>query len=246
VKVPVLAKESSFYSDGLLDEYVEYRYDESRTRLLEKLTYDATRPRPVERVVSEWREGRVAVDTTFDAEGRAKLRREYRYDGSGRLVEEAAIDAKGQPQSSSAYAYDGAGRKVEWRAFDGKGLLVAVTLYDYSPDSIDMRDPGGKTKGRIEVEAGTDGRPLRRTYLAADGKAQRYEAYVYEAPAPAGPAALELRRADGSLASRTAYSYGPSGELLRSETRDGSGALRDFKTYEYLVREDSRIEIYYE
>ena len=83
VKVPVLAKESSFYSDGLLDEYVEYRYDESRTRLLEKLTYDATRPRPVERVVSEWREGRVAVDTTFDAEGRAKLRREYRYDGSG-------------------------------------------------------------------------------------------------------------------------------------------------------------------
>jgi len=248
VKTPVLVKESSFYADGLLDEYTIYKYDDSKTRLLEKATYEASRPDPLERVVSEWKDGRLAVDTAFDADGKMKLRREYAYDAAGRLANERVLDAKAQPQSSSAYLYDGKGAKVEWRAFDGSGLLRAVTRY--SPGRIDLLDAAGKAAGAIVVESGADGRPLKRSYLAADGSLQKIELYSYAGGSAAGgagePGALETRRADGSLASRTTYSYGALGELVSSRTEDGAGAARESRRYEYSIREDTKTETYYE
>ncbi len=243
VKVPVLVKESSFYPDGLLDEYAVYKYDESKTRLLEKATFDGSRPDPVERLVSEWKDGRLASDTAYDAEGRVRLRREYGYDQAGRLVSERASDAKGQPLSSSTYAYDGQGRRIEWRAFDGAGLLKAITTYGYAPARIDMKDAAGKPTGSILTELLADGRPAKRIYLAADGATQRTEAYEYVA---AGPSSLEVRRPDGGVVTRTTYAYGASGELLSSSTSDGSGAVRETRSYEYAIREDSKTEIYYE
>lgn len=242
VKVPVLVKESSFYADGLLDEYIVYKYDDSKTRLLEALTYDAARPEPIERLACEWKDGRKAAESVFDAEGKLKLRREFGYDAAGRLLSERVLDARGQAQSSSSYAYDAAGQKTEWRAFDGSGALRALTLY--SEKAIEMRGSGGAATGSILLERLPDGRISKRSYLAADGSTQKVELYLYgKAP---GPEAIETRRADGSLASKTSYAYGEAGAVLKSATLDGGGAVRDSRSYEYALREETRTETYYE
>jgi hypothetical protein len=243
VKAPILVKESSFYPDGLLDEYVVYKYDDTKTRLLEKSTFDAARPDPTEREVSEWKDGKLAAETVFDADGKIKLRREYAYTAAGKLASERVLDAKGKLQSSSTYAYDAAGAKTEWRAFDGEGLLKAVT--SYAPTRIEMKNSGGALTGSISIETGPGGVPLAYTYFAADGTKQKIEIYFY-ATGSAVPAAIETRRADGTVTSKTSYAYGSLGELVKSVTVDGSGGVRDTRSYDYAIREDSRIETYYE
>jgi hypothetical protein len=242
VKTPVLAKESVFYADGVLDRFTIYAYDESKTRLLETASYEESRPEPVERVVSEWKDGRLASDTVFESEGKVKLRREYGYDAAGRLASARVLDAEGQTRSSSTYLYDDTGAKIEWRAFDGAGLLKAVTRY--SPTRIDLLDAAGVAKGAIAIETGPGGRIVKRSYVGVDGSLQKVEAYLYAATPQ--PAAKETRRADGSLVSRTSYAYGPLGELVESRTEDGTGALREFSRYEYYLREDSKTETYYD
>ncbi len=246
IKVPVLVKESSFYADGLLDEYVVYKYDAANRLLLERAVYDAARPEPIERVVAEYLEGRLQAETVYDAEGKVKQRREYSLDALGRVLTEHILDAKGQPQSSSTYVYDAEGRRLEWRALDGRGLVKALTTYVYEGGRlvlIDMKDAAGKRTGSIKVEYDAAGLVTRKSYLAADGALQKYEVYVYAA---GRLTALELRRADGSLASKVAYETGPLGELIATVDYDASGALKGRKSYEYLVREDQKTEVYYE
>ncbi len=246
VKTPVTAKETAFYADGLVDEYSIYKYDAENRLLLEKAVYDAARPEPVERYSYEYAAGRLAAELSYDAEGKPRQRREYAYDASGRLASERVLDAKGLPLSSSAYAYDAAGRRVEWRALDGSGLLRALTAYAYEGDRlvlVEMKDAASRRTGSIRLEYGPAGLPARKSYLAADGSLQKYEAMAYEG---GRLASLELRRADGSLASRSAYAYGPLGELLSRSDFDGSGALKARLAVEYLVREDRKTEVYYE
>jgi hypothetical protein len=244
-KVPVLAKETSYYADGLVDAYSVYKLDDAKKLLLEKDSYDGSRADAAERLVPEYKDGRLAAETIYEYDGKARSRRELSYDGSGRLASERVLDAKGKLQSSSAYAYDGQGRKSEWRVLDASGSAKASTTYAYGKDglaSIEMRDVAGKVTGTIKLEY-SDGKLAKRSYLGADGSLQKYEAYVYSG---ALLSALENRRADGGLAGKTTYEYGSSGELVKQSEYDATGSLRAYTSYEYSIREDSSTETYYE
>lgn len=246
VKTPVPAKETSFYADGLVDEYSVYKYDAENRLLLEKSVYDAARAEPVERLAYEYASARLAAELAYDAEGRLRQRREYAYDGSGRLASERILDSKGLLLSSSAYAYDAAGRRLEWRALDGSGLVRALTSYSYEGERlvlVEMKDSASRLSGSIRLEYDAAGLAARKSYLAADGSLQKYESLAYE---DGRLASLELRRADGSLSSRSSFAYGPSGELLGRSDFDGAGGLKGRVAVEYLVREDRKTEVYYE
>ncbi len=158
------------------------------------------------------------------------------------------LDANGKVQSSSAYAYDAAGRKTEWRVLDGSGAVRAVSSYTYDKNSlvgIAIMDSGGKVSGTIKMEY-ADGLLVKRSYFGPDGALQKYESYVNYVNAGGLQVSLENRRADASLASRVAYEYGPAGELIKSSEFDSSGALKGYTSYEYVMREDSSVETYYE
>jgi len=254
VKVPVLVKESSYYSDGMLDGSIVYKYDSTNKYLIEKDTFDTSRADPMEREVSEWKSGLLADDVVYDQDGKLKLRHDYGYDASGRLISDKVSDSKGQPASSSTYAYDSAGNKSEWRAFDGAGVLKAITSYSYGPPTasgaaplvlVTLKDAAGLSTGTIRLSYDSGGRLLRRDYLAADGSTQKSEVYIY-ASAAGSPVALETHRADGSLAAKTAYANGELGQVLKATDTDGSGSVRGFKQYEYVVREDAVTQVYYE
>lgn len=244
-KVPFLVKESSFYSDGLADEYIVYKLDEGKKNAVEKASYDASRPDPVTRIMSEYKDGRLAAESTYESDGKLRGRRELAYDGAGRLVSERSLDAKGKVQSSSSYGYDAKGRKAEWRALDATGAAKATSTYAYGPDGlvgVEMRDAGGKKTGTIALEYAL-GMLAKRSYFGADGALQKFEAYAYDGKLLSS---VENRRADGSFASKTGYAYGPMGELVKAVEYDSSGAAGAYSTYEYLVREDSSTETYYE
>jgi hypothetical protein len=251
-KTPVLAKQTAFYPDGLVDEYSTYKYDPAGRKLLEKATFDSSRSEPVERVVTEWNGDKAAAESIFEAEGRLKLRREFGYDAAGRVVSERVLDPKGALQSSSSYAYDAAGNKTEWKVQDAKGILKAVTSYTYQKGAlsrIDLKDGSGKPTGAIVLEYNAAGLLAKRSYLGADGSLQKYEAYVYAPAAAAAKSALvslETHRPDGSLSSKLGYEYGALGEMVKTTEYDGSGAVKGSTSFEYTVREDSRTEVYYE
>jgi len=86
-------------------------------------------------------------------------------------------------------------------------------------------------------------RLAKRSYFGADGTLQKFESYTYEGPSLA---AVEYHRADGSLVSKTANSYGPLGQLVKAVEYSPTGAAGNYTVYEYQVREDSEIETYYE
>jgi YD repeat-containing protein len=244
-RVPVLVKETSFYSDGLVDQYSAYRMDEANRNLIEKATFDASRPEPVERLVPEYKDGRLVAESLYESDNSLRSRREFGYDAAGRLISERVLDAKGKAQSASAYDWDAKGRKAEWRAMDGTGGIKAVTSYSYGPNGlkgVEMKDSGGKVTGTIALEY-AKAKLSKRSYLGADGKLQKFEAYSYEGGLLA---AVEFHRADGGIASRTAYAYGPLGEMVKSADYGPAGPARTWTVYEYVVREDSSIETYYE
>jgi hypothetical protein len=244
-KVPVLVKETSFYSDGLVDQYITYKFDDAKKLLLEKATYDTSRSDPVERLAFEYKDGRETAETLYESDGKVRSRRELSYDAKGLLASERVLDSKGTVQSSSAYAFDAKGRKTEWRVLDASGSAKALTSYVYGTDglsAIEMRDIGGKVTGTIKLEYAA-GKLDKRSYFGPDGALQKYEAYVYSGELLSS---LESRRADGSLEGKTAYDYGSSGELAKASEYDASGALRSSTGYEYMFREDSSIETYYE
>ena len=245
VQVPVLVKETSYFADGLVDEYAIYKYDSSLLSLLEKDSYDGSRPDPVERVVSELDNGRAKAESTYGADGKLRLRHEMTWDQEGRLLSERTLDQKGNVQSSSTYVYD-AGNRLEWKAFDGQGLLRAATSYEYRDGRlvlVDMKDGAGKRTGSIAVEYDAAGLVAKRLYKAADGKLQKYEVPTYSA---GRLMTLETRLADGSLVSRVAYTYGDLGQVLGSVVTDAAGAVKDRRSFEYTIRQDQKTEVYWE
>jgi RHS Repeat. len=244
-KVAVLVKETSYYSDGLVDEYSVYKLDDAKKLLLEKASFDGSRTEAAERIAYEYKDGRESAETVYESDGKVRSRKDLGYDESGRLASERVLDAKGKVQTSSAYAYDAKGRKTEWRVLDASGSAKAATSYAYGAsglETIAMKDIAGKVTGTIKLEYSGD-KLSKRSYFGPDGALQKYESFVYSG---AALSSLESHRADGSLAGKIAYEYGSVGETLKASEYDDKGSLRSYTNYEYVVREDSSIETYYE
>jgi YD repeat-containing protein len=246
VKVPLLVKWTSYYPDGLVDQYVTYKLSDDLVTVLEEDTYDASRPDPVQRLVYAYSGGRLSEETLFEAEGSVRSRKATSYDAAGRVADEKTLDSKGAAISSSAYSYDASGRMAEWRALDGAGVVRATVSYQWKDGrlaSIKMMDAAGAASGSVDLEYGSDGMLARRYYRDAEGKLQKYEAYSYSGSALASS---ERRRADGTLSSMSVYEIGELGERVSETSYDGSGAVIGTTRYEYKVREEQGTEIYYE
>jgi hypothetical protein len=246
VRVPMLVKWTSYYPDGLLDQYVSYKFSDDLNSVLEEATYDASRPDPVQRVAYAYAGGRLSEETTYEAEGDVRSRKAISYDSAGRVAAERTLDAKGAAVSASTYAYDASGRMSEWRALDGDGAVQATVSYRWKDGrlaSVGILDAGGAQSGSVELEYGAGGSLARRYYRDAEGKLQKYEAYSYDGTSLAS---IERRRADGTLSSMSVYEIGELGERVSEASYDGSGAVLGTVKYEYKVREEPGTEIYYE
>ena len=248
VRTPVVVKETVFYPDGLVDTYTVYKYDDSLTRLLEKTTIDPTRPEPIERVVSEYDPTGVLTDElTYGSDGTLRSRRNVTWTSGKLLATETGQDAKGTGQYSSSYDYDASGNRVTWKAFDGSGALRVTTTYSYDPQKrlvgIEMRNPANALTESIKVSYSADGSTETWAYYGSDGSLQKSEVSILK---DGKVQRFEVRHPDNSLAEATDYTYGPDGERLTAVLSDASGKIKEKRSFEYRVRQDQKVETYYE
>lgn len=248
LRTPVLVKETVMYPDGLVDTYSVYKYDDNLKQLLEKTTFDPSRPDPIERIVSEYAAGgQLADEQIFGADGSLKSRRDMTWNAAGLLASEKGQDAKGVGQFSSTYDYDKAGDRILWKAFDGSGYLKASTTYAYDANNrailIQMKNAADVPTGSIKIDYAADGSSETHTYLGTDGSVQKMEISLFK---DGNLVRFEVRRPDNSLVEATDYTYGPDGERLTSTLSDASGEVKEKRAFEYKIRVDQKVETYYE
>ena len=248
LRTPVLVKETVFYPDGLVDTYSVYKYDDSLTRLLEKTTFDPTRPDPIERVVSEYdAKGILADELDYGSDGSLRVRHDMTWTAGRLLAYENGQDAKGIGQFSSSYTYNQLGNRSLWQAFDGSGALRATTSYAYDSGNrlvlIEIRNPANALTGSIKIIYAADGSAETWAYLGSDGSLQKSEVSILK---NGKILRFEVRHPDNSLAEATDYTYGPDGERLTALLSDASGKVKEKRSFEYLVRQDQKVETYYE
>jgi len=246
VKIPVLIKVTRYYSDGLVDQYTDYKLSADMKTLLEESVYDGSRPDPVQRIAYAYEGGRRVRESVYESDGELRSRKEISYDAAGRVAAELTFDSKGAAVSSSAYSYDASGNMTEWIARDGSGAVQAAVAYRWKDgrlESILMADSSGAPTGSVALEYGPGGLVSKRRYLDASGVLQKSESYAYSA---AILSSIEYRRGDGVLSSRTAYELGSSGERVSETHYDRTGGVIGRARYEYKVREESMTETYFE
>jgi hypothetical protein len=240
VKTPVLVKESSFFADGQLDEYTVYGYSDDKKILLSENRFDASRPEAIEKTSYEFANGALKGKTTLDADGKIKYRHAYELDPSGRVVVDTTFDSKNRPQSVSRYTFMPDGKRSEWKTLDGSGSVRATTTYAYAKGNlarIDMKNSTGANDGAIVIDYDSSARPVKRTYLLANGTVDKYETYVYTD----GKLTTEDHYlASGALESRIAYEYDANGAVVRMKTTNAAGKILDSVAYEYVVIETTK------
>jgi hypothetical protein len=138
-------------SDGVVDGYVEYDYDDEGN-LLEKRELDSDRKllTRMENTVS----GNNIARTQYyrGEENEPGIYKVYNYQG-GNLVEEISYDQKDVPQTISTYEYDGMGNVVKWTVSSGDNVPMMVTEYEYEGDRRTKAlflTPLGEPEGHIE------------------------------------------------------------------------------------------------
>ncbi|MEI6385927.1 MAG: hypothetical protein WCQ50_04780 [Spirochaetota bacterium] len=236
------------YADGQEDGHTIYTWDAGLVQLKLKAVYDANVTEPIEKTTSEYSDGMLAAEVIYDKYGQLKSRHELTWvaaDGNALVASERTVDAKGSQQSASTYDYDTAGRKTVWRYYDSKNILKASTLYIYDARGrltlVTMKNAGDIVTGSIAVEY-SDGKETR-SYKDSLGTVQKREVSNLSS---GQLVRFEVRRVDGSLSEATDYVLGPLGERLTTVVSDGAGKVKEKKISEYTVREDQKIEVYFE
>ncbi len=246
VRVPVLTKETSFFANGVLDRTITYTYDPDNRLLLERTVREPSRSEPTERTVHAYKDGKLVSAAILDYEGKPKSRTDYTLDAAGNVAQETVTDSKGAVQTSSRYEYGADGLRTVRKVYDASGVLLAVSEYAYAAGRLSvvtMKDAAERPAGRITHEYSADGLLVTRTSFDPSGAVTSRERFAYK-----GSVLAEERteRGDGRLERRIVYEIGPENAPVKSTLYDGSGRVRDMRTYEHTFRNEERTVVYYD
>lgn len=238
VRIPLETKAMVWFADGSLDEsIVSERDPDGRLLGQNKVTASGSL---VERTEYSYRDGKLAVRTIKDGEGKTVTVKSFSYDAQGRLVTEALDDGAGKRLSSFEYVYDSAGRRTSWIVKDAKGTPVAETVYGYQDGKLrkaELRDGTGKKTGSSAYEYDSGGYLAKQNFYDALGSLIRVETTAWE---KGKPLVEERKSAGGQVQQRTTNEYGADGELLKKTVEDILGKSKIIWTYEYAFREERR------
>lgn len=167
-------------SDGVVDGFVEYDYDELGN-LLEKRELDSDR-KLVTRMENQVSQGKVVRTQWFRGEeNEPGIYLVKNYDGDN-LIEEISFDIKDVPQSISTYEYDGMGNVVKWIVNSGDNVPMMVTEYEYDGDKrvkASFLTPLGEMEGYIDYMWEGD-LLVKEVTNDNDGKVENSIEYMYD------------------------------------------------------------------
>lgn len=179
VDVYLVSSETLSASDGIIDGYIEYNYDEMGT-LLEKKEYDTDKIL-LNTMVNEVSGNKIVRTQWFSGEEMTPgmyIMREY----SGMdLVKETSYDNKDVAQSISSYVYDNNGLVNKWTVSSGDNAPMMVTEYENSNglrNKASFMTPLGESEGYI-VYTWVDGKIETEKTYSEDDKLEKAIEYEY-------------------------------------------------------------------
>ncbi len=234
-EVQLIAKELSYYWDGVLASYRVYKYADEGTQRLEEVLYNSD-DEVQERIVYKYEEGNRRGMQTFDESGKLQSYHTYRYDSRNLLVEDSFFDAEDELQTRQEYKYDEGGRKTRWEVYNGDLVLLSNTLYTYEDGLntlIENYSPSGEVLDFFTIEYNSMGDPIKRTWYSDEDQVKESKGYTYED----GVLTEEtIFRGNGSVLREIRYSNNSSGSPVEKLILDGGGDIQEQITFEYINR----------
>lgn len=234
--VDLLTKESSYFADGVLDEYTSYVYEEEGEKLITKEIYSDDGSL-IEKRVFTYGNGLPVKEEVFNESGELQTYYVYEYDDSGKLISEASYDSEDELQLKSIYEYNSEGEKVKWSIYSGSEALFSYTEYSYEDGQFvraETYTPGGELDVYFENDYNDAGNMTKSTQYDADGDVLEFRTYEYKN----GSMVREIiHRANGSVQRTVEYSNDERGNPLEIIYKNASGKVQERLTREYMQRE---------
>lgn len=179
VDVYLVSTEELSASDGVIDGFIEYNYDEMGN-LLEKKEFDADK-KLLSRMINEVSDSKIVRTQWFTGEeNKPGMYIVREYDGLN-VVKEISYDIKDVAQSISLYEYDNSNMLSRWTVSSGDNVPMMVTEYENTNDlrtKATYLTPLGKIEGYIEY-SWHDGDIVGEKTYDADGKLEKAIEYEY-------------------------------------------------------------------
>ena len=237
IQVPYKTKEISFYSDGFVESYRVFTYDDNMKVVREDLfdSFDAI----IESLVYDsLSESEVKV-SLYNERGELQSWKMNIYDAAGYLERVESYSPEDVLQTVSVYEYDGAGKKTAWRVADGDEVVLSETKYIYNGDMLNKIEIYNAGNSLVEYfeKVYMDGLLVSEEHYESDGKILSSVEYVYEDKTLVQE---NHKRANGSVSRTVKYTNDSKGSPVKAEFYDGNGKLKDWSEYEYEYRSEER------
>ncbi len=234
-EIQLVEKMSSYYPDGVLDQYRLYSYEEGGTKLLKEELFNSE-DELQERIEYSYEGELCTKESTYTSEGELLRYHEYSYNDEGLLIEDRLFNAEDALQSLSKYEYDEEGRKSKWSIYDGNEALLAYTEYIYEGGRNTMIQnyrPGGELEDSFILEYDQRGRKVKETWYNASGDIEEYRSYRY-----ADDYLVEeiVYRGNDSVKRKIIYTNNEAGNPVDLVYMDGGENVQEKISYEYIER----------
>jgi hypothetical protein len=232
-EVSLIAKETSYYSDGMLDEYTVYIYKENSTEILKEEVY-GNMDEIIERYVYKYQNGNLVKKVSLNPDGNYMSSRVYEYNDRNLLESEARYDENDIVQSVSKYVYDADNNKVRWNLYDGEGVLLAYNTYSYENNKntgIDFYNPYGKLQKYTVIEYDDTFNKIKESFFLPNGKLENYINYEYEEGLLVSERSY---RSQDALSKNIEYEYDGNGDIIKIYYYNQKQILTEIKERGYI------------
>ncbi len=230
IDVFLVSKEISNTSTGIVDGYIEYKYNQDG-ELIEKKELDFEK-KQLTRVENTYNNGIPERTQWFSGETDKPGNYILREFSGLNPVKETSYDIKDIPQSISLYEYDNYGNVTRWTVSSGDNVPMIVTEYVYKDgfkESATFLTPLGEKEGSIEY-TWVDGRLKTEKTLDSKGKLKTSVEYDYENGNLIKETYFKNTRKDHTID----YELDDNGSVLTKKHFYKSGNLKAFWTFEYI------------
>ncbi len=232
-EVALIAKEISYYSDGMLDEYTVYFYKENSTEILKEEVY-SNMDEIIERYVYKYQNGNIVKKGNLNPDGDYKSSKVYEYNDRNLLESESRYDENGKAQSVSKYEYDADNNKIKWSLYDGEGAMLAYNTYSYENNKnsgIDFYNPSGKLEKYTVVEYDGAFNKIKESFFLPNGKLENYINYEYEDGLLVSEKSF---KAKGVLTKSIEHEYDDKGNIIKIHYYNQKQILTEINEREYI------------
>ncbi len=232
----LLFKESSYFADGVLDEYTIFTYEEEGTNIISKNLYtDDDVLIETRKYINE--NGLLVKEEVYDGSEKLQTYHTFTYDSSGNLSSEETFDNEDVLQLKSTYEYDNAGKRIKWSIYSGNDALFSYTEYTWKNGlntRADTYTPSGELDVYFEYEYNNSGNLIKGTQYEADGDIIDFKTYSYEN----GHLTEEvIHRDNGSVKRKVQYLNDDRGNPAEIIFLNAAEKVQERLTREYIQRE---------